>query len=244
MNASIKHLAIIIDGHDAWAKKQKLTLEASYHAGLMALRHIILLCVQKKIATLSLFATPENSILVSGETIYSLNEFFLLMIDLDLKWLKKSAIQLHFFGDFSTLSQTLQKKIIFLNKTMKKYAGLQLLIAINYDGKKDLLQAIQALSLQIMTKKLQSAAINAQLIENNLLLKNSCMPDLLIRTGNTDCLHHLLLWHIAYTELYFAKIEWPAFTVEHFLNAIDFYAKRERRFGYISEQLKGLKIHA
>lgn len=110
-----------------------------------------------------------------------------------------------------------------------------LTIALNFSGRQDIVAATQTIAKQVQDGYLDIHDINISLISHNLSLshiaKEHQSPDLLIRTGGEQRLSNFILWHLAYTELYFADVYWPDFGKEHLIAAIDEFSNRNRRFG-------------
>ena len=115
---------------------------------------------------------------------------------------------------------------------------LTLNIATNYSGRWDIYNALLSVIDDMTAKKITKKEINEELINTKLSLADYDEPDLLIRTGGERRLSNYLLWQVAYTEMYFTDILWPDFNTDQFDLALDWYAKRQRRFGKTSEQIK------
>ena len=115
---------------------------------------------------------------------------------------------------------------------------LTLNVAINYSGRWDIYNALLSVIDDMTAKKITKKEINEELINTKLSLADYDEPDLLIRTGGERRLSNYLLWQVAYTEMYFTNILWPDFNTDQFDLALDWYAKRQRRFGKTSEQIE------
>ena len=114
---------------------------------------------------------------------------------------------------------------------------LTLNVALNYSGRWDIYNALLSIIDDMASKKITKNEINEELVNKKLSLADYDEPDLLIRTGGERRLSNYFLWQIAYTEMYFTDILWPDFNVDQFDLALDWYAKRQRRFGKTSEQI-------
>jgi len=115
--------------------------------------------------------------------------------------------------------------------------GLKLAIAVNYGGRWDIVNAAKQIALQVQEGSLNPDDINQDLFSNFISLPWS-EPDLFIRTGGEKRISNYLLWHLAYTELYFTDVLWPDFSEDELNRAMDFFAGRQRRFGRTGEQVQ------
>ena len=115
---------------------------------------------------------------------------------------------------------------------------LALNIALNYSGRWDIHHALLSIIDEVVSQKISVKEIDEELINKKLSLADYDEPDLLIRTGGEKRLSNYLLWQIAYTELYFTDVLWPDFNTNQFDLALEWYAKRQRRFGKTSKQIE------
>jgi undecaprenyl diphosphate synthase len=114
---------------------------------------------------------------------------------------------------------------------------MNLVLALSYSAKWDLVQAIKNIANDVKVGKLHESDINDNLVNSYLSTHKMPHPELLIRTSGEKRISNFLLWEIAYSELYFSEKLWPDFTEEDLYQAILDYQQRERRFGKTSEQL-------
>jgi undecaprenyl diphosphate synthase len=117
-----------------------------------------------------------------------------------------------------------------------KNERMTLVLALNYSGKWDILQAVQKVAGLVRDNKIDPGDISEALLQNHLTTQGIPDPELLIRTSGEYRISNFLIWQLAYSELYFTPVFWPDFRKEHFYQALLDYQRRERRFGKISEQ--------
>jgi undecaprenyl diphosphate synthase len=110
-------------------------------------------------------------------------------------------------------------------------------LALSYSGRWELVEAVKAISLDVLNKKLKPSDICEETISNHLSTSGLNDPDLLIRSGGELRVSNFLLWQIAYSEIFVTNTLWPEFKTKNLLEAIKDFQKRERRFGLVSEQL-------
>ena len=221
----LNHVAIIMDGNGRWGLKYKNSRNAGHKEGLNVVEKIIKETIKNKIKFLTLFAfSTENWQRPRKEINYLFNllENFLQNKINDLH---KKNIKLKILGSkkFSTkLNRLLNKS----EKITSKNTELQINLALNYGSKSEIINALKAM-------KKNKTFISEKNLNKNLQTKNIPDPDLLIRTGNTRRLSNFLLWQLAYSEIFFEKKLWPAFTEKDFKKIIIEYKNIKRNFGKI-----------
>jgi len=221
----LNHVAIIMDGNGRWGIKYKNSRNAGHKAGLNTIEKIIKETIKHNIQFLTLFVfSTENWKRPKKEInfLFNLLENFLLN---KIDYLNKQNIKLKILGS-KKFSPKLNKLLKNSEKKTFKNNRLQINLALNYGSKSELIAAIK----KIKTRK---SNINEFNIDQNLQTKNIPNPDLLIRTGNTKRLSNFLLWQLAYSEIFFEKKLWPAFTEEDYNKIIKKYKKIKRNFGNI-----------
>ncbi len=221
----LNHVAIIMDGNGRWGLKYKKSRNAGHKAGLRTVEKIIKESINKKLKYLTLYAfSTENWKRPKQEInfLFSLLENFLIN---KLDKLHKKNIKLKIIG-IKNFSSKLNKLLIKAEKKTDKNSKLQINLALNYGSKIEIINAIKKLN---KSKK----KITEKNLTNFFQTKDIPDPDLLIRTGNTKRLSNFLLWQLAYSEIFFEKKLWPAFTERDFNKIIKEFKKIKRNFGNI-----------
>ena len=150
----------------------------------------------------------------------------------------ENNIKLNFIGETDKFSEKLKKSMSKSESLTSNNSKLTLNVALNYSGRWDVYKALLSIIDDMTAKKITKNDVNEELINTKLSLADYDEPDLLIRTGGEKRLSNYLLWQIAYTELYFTNTLWPDFNTDQFDLALDWYTKRQRRFGKTSEQIE------
>ena len=220
------HIAIIMDGNGRWAKLQGKDRHFGHIQGAQTVERVLDAACQFNIEILTLFAFGKDNWRRSPEEVGALMSLYAQSILEHLPRLHEEGIRLSFIGDCSGLDQGLQQHMMQASELTQGNSRLHLVIAINYSGQWDLVQAFN----QMLASEL-SLPVAEDDIARHLQTAHLPEPDLLIRTSGEQRLSNFLLWQMAYTELYFTDVMWPDFQLEHFQEALDFYAGRERRFG-------------
>ena len=221
----LKHVAIIMDGNGRWGLKNKNSRNAGHKAGLNTVERIIKETIKNKIKYLTLFAfSTENWKRPKKEInfLFNLLENFLKN---RIEELHKQNIKFKVLGS-KKFSPKLNKLLNFSEKRTYKNTKLQINLALNYGSKSELIAAFKKI-------KKNKSVISEKSLTRNLQTKNIPDPDLLIRTGNTKRLSNFLLWQLAYSEIFFEKKLWPAFTENDYNRIIKEYRKIKRNFGKI-----------
>ncbi len=221
----LNHVAIIMDGNGRWGVKYKKSRNAGHKAGLKTVQKIIKESIRQKIKFLTLYAfSTENWKRPKEEVNYLFNLLENFLIN-RIEDLHKQNIKLKIIG-IKNFSKKLNKLLKYSENKTSKNTNLQINLALNYGSKIELLNSFKAVN---KNKK----KITEKNISSYLQTKNIPDPDLLIRTGNTNRLSNFLLWQLAYSEIFFEKKLWPAFTLKDYNRIINKFKKIKRNFGSI-----------
>lgn len=228
-----KHIAVIMDGNRRWAKRRGLPVALGYEAGIRAFRNVVELCLNWGISALTVFAFSSENWLRPKAEVDLLMGLFQKALTNELEDLARAGIRLSIIGDSSKLPKSLQDLIDKAVKTTKENSRLHLLVAVNYSGQYDVVQACQTIAKKVKDGNIEPEDIDSFLVEQEL--QTNCTdfpcPDLLIRTSGELRLSNFLLWQLAYTELFFSYSQWPDFGEAEFLEALCSFQQRQRRYG-------------
>lgn len=230
-----RHIAIILDGNGRWAKKRNLPRIAGHRAGFEAVRKTVKACASRNIEVLTLFAFSSENWTRPTQEVGFLMKMFLKALQRELDELNKNKIQLRIIGNYERFDQRLQEWIHRAVDLTHQNTGPKLVIAADYGGKWDILQATRRIAEQVQQNKLTLDAITPTLFSNCLSTADLPNPDLLIRTSGEQRISNFLLWQMAYTELFFTPTLWPDFNEALLDEAIQFYRTRERRYGGLKD---------
>jgi len=233
-----RHVAIIMDGNNRWAKKRLLPGIAGHKAGVDAVRAVIEVCAEAGVEVLTLFAFSSENWQRPAAEVGALMELFLVALRREAKRLSENGICLRIIGDRSRFSPELQAAMREAELQTAGQKGLLLQVAANYGGQWDIAQAAQRLAREVQAGHLRPDDISPQLLQSCLTTGDQPLPDLCIRTGGDHRISNFLLWQLAYAELYFTDLYWPDFKQEAMRQALADFASRQRRFGKTSEQVE------
>ena len=221
----LNHVAIIMDGNGRWGLKYRNSRNLGHKEGLKTVEKIIKSSIKNKIKFLTLYAfSTENWKRPKKEINYLFNllENFLTN---KLDDIHKQNIRIKILG-YKKFSKKLNSLLNFAEKKTIKNSKLQINLALNYGSKLEIINAFKKI-------KISKIKINEKNLEKHLQTKNIPNPDILIRTGNTKRLSNFLLWQLAYSEIFFEKKLWPAFTEKDYIKIINEYKNIKRNFGKI-----------
>ncbi len=236
------HVAIIMDGNGRWAKNQGKHRSLGHQAGFRTTRGIVEACVRRKIKALTLFAFSSENWQRPQQEVGLLMDLFMHALKSEVSKLHENNVRIRFIGERSAFSSKLQNQMALAEQKTAANDGLELAIAVNYGGRWDIVNATRKLAEKVKQSELRLDEITIERFSEYVSLSDLDDPDLFIRTGGEQRISNYLLWHLAYTELYFTDTLWPDFSDRELDRALEFYAGRQRRFGKTGEQVED--IHA
>jgi len=234
-----KHVAIIMDGNGRWAKNRGLPRAAGHRAGFHTTRDIVEACGRRNVSALTLFAFSSENWARPEQEVGLLMDLFLRGLKSEVSKLRDNNVCVRFIGERLAFSDKLQNEMHTAESVTGQNDGLALTIAVNYGGRWDIVNAAQKLAKQVQQGSLQPEQITIEAFSDAVTLAELSDPDLFIRTGGEKRISNYLLWHLAYTELYFTDVLYPDFNDDELERALAFYAGRQRRFGKTGEQVTG-----
>ncbi len=233
-----RHVAIIMDGNNRWARQKGLPGVAGHKAGLDAVRAVVETCALNRIEVLTLFAFSSENWRRPEAEVGALMRLFLVALRREVRKLHRNNIRLRIIGDRSRFSPLLQEHMEEAEVLTANNTGMTLTVAVNYGGQWDITQATRKLAARVAAGQLRPEDITEEMIQAEISLGDLPMPDLCIRTAGEQRISNFLLWQFAYTEFYFASEFWPDFKQGAMTRALDDYGRRQRRFGQTDEQLE------
>ena len=232
-----RHIAIIMDGNGRWAKEQGQDRLYGHFHGVESVRNIVEGSAELGIEYLTLYAfSTENWDRPEYEVI-GLMELLVSTIRKEVESLHKNNIKLHVIGDMNMLPEYARQELNEALEMTKENTGLNLIMALSYSGRWELLNAVKNIAFEVKQDKLSVEAIDQDVLQRYLCTSGFPDPELMIRTSGEFRISNFLLYQLAYAELYFTNVRWPDFRKENLYEAILDYQNRERRFGKTSEQL-------
>ncbi len=225
-----QHVAIIMDGNGRWARQRNLPRIEGHRAGAKSVQEVVETAARLRISYLTLFAfSKENWKRPKQEinTLWHLLEEYARSRE---NVLLKNDLRLKVIGEREGIPQRVRRELEKLERLSADGQRMTILLALNYGGRAEIVQACRKLLSQA---ELKPDEIDENTFAQYLYTPGIPDPDLLIRTSGELRISNFLLWQMAYTEFWITPVLWPDFRKVHFLEAIVDYQRRERRFGGI-----------
>jgi len=214
-----------MDGNGRWAKKRGLPRLAGHKAGVESVREIVRSCGELGIQYLTLYSFSTENWLRPASEVGQLMKLLSWALKKETLELDKNNVRLRAIGRLDGLPADVRRELLAAIKRLEGNTGLTLNLALNYGGRQELVDAVNAL----MKKGVRH--VSEEDIGTALYTAGTPDPDLLVRTSGEMRVSNFLLWQIAYAELYVTPVLWPDFRRPHLLEALAEYKARHRRFG-------------
>ncbi len=233
-----KHIAIIMDGNGRWAKERGEDRVYGHHEGVISVREIVNACGEIGISYLTLYAFSTENWNRPQEEVNALMELLVNTIRKEAEELKKNNVRLHVIGNFDSLPAICQKELNEAKEMTAANDGVNLILALSYSSRWEIMDAARRIAKDAVAGKLNPDNLDDKAFQEYLNTASFPDPELMIRTSGEHRISNFLLYQLAYAELYFTPVHWPAFRKPHLAEAILNYQQRERRFGKTSEQIQ------
>ena len=227
------HVAIIMDGNRRFAKFLGLSKEAGHQFGRDKIKEVIEWCFELNIKNLTVYAfSTENFKRDRGE-VETLMNLCKKEIDkaVDDSRVHKNKVKIRIIGRLENLPNDLKKSAENIIDSTKQYDQYSFNIALAYGGREEIVEAIKKIAKDVKKDKIKIKDIKKEIVSKYLYTNGIPDPDIILRTSGEERISNFLLWQLAYSELYFSDVYWPAFQKRDFLKAIQNYQRRQRRFG-------------
>jgi len=232
-----RHIAIIMDGNGRWAKEQGQDRLFGHYQGVESVRDIVEGCAELGVGYLTLYAFSTENWDRPQYEVVGLMELLVKTIRGEVESLDKNNIRLHVIGDINMLPDYAQRELAEALNITKNNTGLQLIMALSYSGRWELLNAVKSIAYEVKSGQMNVEEIDQDTLQKFLTTSEFPDPELMIRTSGEYRISNFLLYQLAYAELYFTQVRWPDFRKQNLYEALLDYQNRERRFGKTSEQL-------
>lgn len=233
-----RHIAIIMDGNGRWAKEQGHDRLYGHFHGVESVRNIVEGCAELGIEYLTLYAFSTENWDRPEYEVVGLMELLVNTIRQEVETLHKNNIRLHVIGDMTMLPEYARNELNEALEITKQNTGLNLIMALSYSGRWELLNAVKNIAYEVRQGRLNVEAIDQDVLQRFLCTSAFPDPELMIRTSGEFRISNFLLYQLAYAELYFTDVRWPDFRKDNLYEAIVDYQGRERRFGKTGEQVE------
>jgi undecaprenyl diphosphate synthase len=233
-----RHIAIIMDGNGRWARVRNRTRIFGHREGSNSVRDVVSSCRRLGIPYLTLYAfSKENWQRPEGE-VRALWQLLKKFLKSQLPEIMEKEIRLCHLGDPHDIPQDVAEQLQAAVAETAHYDKLTLSLAINYGGRQEITRAACLFAADVQEGRCDLHGLTPEHFSKYLFTSDFPDPDLVIRTGGEYRVSNFLLWQLAYAEIYTTKVLWPDFREPQFIEALQEYQLRERRFGKTSEQIR------
>ncbi len=235
-----RHIAIIMDGNNRWARQRHLPGVAGHTAGVESVRQVAEACGEQRIEYLTLFAFSSENWQRPREEVNALMDLFQTVLRKEVSRLHENGVRLRIVGDRSRFNEDTRERMRAAEELTRDNDRLNLVMAMNYGGRWDIVEAARRLAQDVQAGHCAPEDIDVARFHGYTSLAGIPDPDLCIRTGGDHRISNFLLWQFAYTELYFTDEYWPDFRGPSLCRALQEYGRRQRRFGLSAEQAEAM----
>lgn len=234
----LRHVAIIMDGNNRWAKREGKQGIAGHRAGVERIRDVLSACRNQGIEALTLFAFSSENWRRPPREVEALMGLFYSYLKKEARKLADEGVKLQVIGSRSRFSSRLRDAIEEA-ETVACEGDASLIIAADYGGCWDIVQATQQVAQSVLDGTIDVDGITEQILAEHISTASLPPLDMLIRTGGEFRISNFLLWQAAYAELYFSPLLWPEFDASALDVAVKDFYSRQRRFGKTGDQIAG-----
>ncbi len=225
------HVAIVMDGNGRWAKERGLPRTAGHEAGELALLDAVYGALEIGVKYLTVYAFSTENWKRSPQEVKFLMNFNREVIHRRVEEMNQYGIKVRWSGREARLWKSVVDELKKAERKTSKNDQLTLTMCVNYGGRAEIADAMIEMAQDVKDRKLKPAAITEKKIKKYLYEPMLPDVDLFLRTSGEQRTSNFLLWQSAYAEMVFMDVLWPDFDRRHLWQAIEIYAKRERRFG-------------
>jgi len=229
-----RHIAITMDGNGRWATRQGLPRVVGHRAGVESVRAVINACGGLGVEYLTLYSFSTENWSRPDSEVHALMGLIEEQLRAEVEGLHRENSRVRHLGRREGLPPSLLQALDDAEALTGRNSGLQVIFAINYSGRTELVDVARSLAAEAAAGTLNPATLGEADITRALYLPDVPAPDILIRTGGEMRVSNYLLWEIAYTELWFTPLLWPEFRAAQLLEAVEEYQHRQRKFGRIA----------
>ncbi len=238
----LRHVAVIMDGNNRWAKREGKQGIAGHRAGVERIRDVLKACRELDVEVLTLFAFSSENWRRPPKEVEALMGLFYNYLKREAVRLADENVRLRVIGNRSRFGPRLVNAILEA-EAIASSGSSTLAIAADYGGQWDICEAARKLAKQVEAGELRADDIDEAKLNASLATLDLPSVDLLIRTGGDQRISNFLLWQAAYAELYFSPLLWPEFDGPALREAVTDFYSRQRRFGLTSAQIEAGVIH-
>jgi undecaprenyl diphosphate synthase len=226
-----RHVAIIMDGNGRWAQQRGLPRLAGHEQGAKSIRECVDAAIESGVEYLTLYAFSSENWKRPALEVQGLMRLLVRFLEDKLKEMLTEGVRLQAIGRLTELPEICQAKLSEAIAATSANRRLTLILALSYSGRTEIVDAVKSVVRDARAGKLVEEDVTQALFNERLYTANIPDPDMLIRTSGEIRLSNFLLWQLSYTEIHVTSKLWPDFRKVDFLNALNDFSQRSRRYG-------------
>ncbi|MEI6210786.1 MAG: polyprenyl diphosphate synthase [bacterium] len=230
------HIAIIMDGNGRWAKQRGLPRLKGHEAGAETVRCVMRYCRDAGVRHLTLYAFSTENWARPPAEVLGLMVLLQKFIRDNEPELHEHQVRLRVIGRRSDLKRPIVRELERVERATAAYTRGQLILALSYSGRSELVQATRAIAEEVQRGVLRPEDIDEGVLTAHLYAPDVPDPDLIVRTSGEMRISNFLLWQCSYSEFYVTPVLWPDFREPDFRAALDAFCQRRRRYGLVEEK--------
>ena len=230
------HVSMIMDGNGRWAKERGKERVFGHFEGVESVRACVEAAVETGVKYLSIYAFSEENWNRPQDEVVALMGLMVKAMAAEMEKLNRNGVRFMVIGNRERLDADLNRTIDECMDMTAANDTLTLIVFLSYSGKWDILQAAKKMAEEIVEhpeRKEVLMSMGVDGFDRFLATAGIPDPDLIVRTSGECRLSNYLLWQGAYSELYFTDTLWPDFRKDEFRAALEYYSKRDRRYGKV-----------
>jgi undecaprenyl diphosphate synthase len=234
-------VAVIMDGNGRWAERRGLSRLQGHRAGKQSVRAIVETTRRLGIPVLTLYAFSTENWGRPPREVDGLMSLLRRYLASELGKMMKNEIRLLAIGNLRRLPPAVREVLRASIDATRHNTKMTVILAVSYSGREEIAHAMRRIARRVQRGEINPNAITPETVDAHLSTAGIPDPDLLIRTSGEMRVSNFYLWQIAYSELYVTETLWPDFREREYLEALDYYQRRQRRFGRTAAQVERLR---
>jgi undecaprenyl diphosphate synthase len=236
-----RHVAVIMDGNGRWAERRGLSRLHGHRVGKQSVRAIVEATRRLGIPYLTLYAFSTENWGRPPREVEGLMSLLRRYLASELGKMMKNEIRLLAVGNLRRLPPAVREALRSTIEATRHNTKMTVILAVSYSGREEIAHAMRRIARRVQRGEINVNAITPETITEHLSTAGIPDPDLLISTSGEMRVSNFYLWQIAYSELYVTETLWPDFREREYLEALDYFQRRQRRFGRTASQVERLR---
>ena len=226
-----RHVAVIMDGNGRWARQRGLPRTAGHERGEQSLVEVVKGAIEIGVDAISAYAFSTENWSRSPDEVRFLMGFNRDVVRRRREELHALGVRVRWAGREPRLWRSVIKELRIAEELTRDNDALTLTMCVNYGGRAEIADAARALALDVAAGRVNPSRVDERTFARYLYVPEVADADMVWRTSGEERLSNFMLWQAAYSEMVFSNVLWPDVDRIAFWDAIEQYAKRDRRYG-------------